>query len=128
MNNYETIVILTPVLSDDEVKRSVEDYKEYLKQHGAQIVHEELWGLRQLAYPIRKKTTGIYFILEFSGPADCVAPLELQFTRDENVMRYHTIRLDKFAVDYNERRRKGEIGRGRKTEKKSKETEETVSN
>lgn len=123
MNQYETIVILTPVLSDDDVKRTCENYKEYLKQHGAQLVHEELWGLRQLAYAIGRKTTGIYYLLEYSGANDLVANLELQFTRDENVIRHHTIRLDKHSIDYNERKRRGEIGRGRKTEKKDKTTE-----
>ncbi|MBC8046143.1 MAG: 30S ribosomal protein S6 [Fimbriimonadaceae bacterium] len=120
MNQYETIVILTPVLSDDDVKISTGNYKEYLKQHGAQLVHEELWGLRQLAYPIRKKTTGIYYLLEYIGPGNVVGNLELQFTRDENVLRHHTIRLDKYSIDYNERKRRGEIGRGRKTETKEK--------
>lgn len=118
MYQYETVVILTPVLSDDDVKRTCEGYKEYLKQHGAQIVHEELWGLRQLAYPIKRKTTGIYYILEYSGNGNIVSPLEVQFSRDENILRYHTISLDKFAIDYNERKRRGEIGKGRKQEEK----------
>ncbi|MFN0276919.1 MAG: 30S ribosomal protein S6 [Chitinophagales bacterium] len=118
MYQYETVVIFTPVLSDDDVKRTCELYKDYLKQHGAQIVHEELWGLRQLAYPVKRKTTGIYYILEYQGNGTEVSQVEVQFSRDENVLRYHTIRLDKFAIDYNDRKRRGEIGRHRKTEEK----------
>lgn len=122
MYQYETVVIFTPVLSDDDIKKTCELYKDYLKQHGAQVVHEELWGLRQLAYPVKRKTTGIYYILEYSGGGESVSQLEVQFTRDENVLRYHTIRLDKFAIDYNERKRRGEIGRKKTDEKKAAET------
>ncbi|HAE35243.1 MAG: 30S ribosomal protein S6 [Chitinophagales bacterium] len=114
MNQYETVVVLTPVLSDDDVKRTLEGYKELLKNNGAEMVHEELWGLKQLAYPIKKKTTGIYFVMEYKASGEAVAKMEVQFNRDEQVLRYLTIRLDKFSVDYNERKRRGEIGKNRK--------------
>jgi small subunit ribosomal protein S6 len=114
MNQYETVIVLTPVLSDDEAKRSLEVYKEMLTGLGAEMVHEERWGLKQLAYPIKKKTTGIYFVIEYKAAADVMAKLELQFNRDEQMLRYLTIRLDKFSLDYNERKRRGEIGKGRK--------------
>ncbi|HCK22799.1 MAG TPA: 30S ribosomal protein S6 [Bacteroidetes bacterium] len=114
MNQYETVIVLTPVLSDDEAKRSLDVYKEMLTGLGAEMVHEERWGLKQLAYPIKKKTTGIYFVIEYKADANVVAKLELQFNRDEQMLRYLTIRLDKFSLDYNERKRRGEIGKGRK--------------
>ena len=114
MNQYETVIVLTPVLSDDEAKRSLDVYKEMLTGLGAEMVHEERWGLKQLAYPIKKKTTGIYFVIEYKADANVVAKLELQFNRDEQMLRYLTISLDKFSLDYNERKRRGEIGKGRK--------------
>jgi len=117
MNQYETVIVLTPVLSDDEAKRAIESYKEVLKGFGAEMIHEEAWGLRQLAYPIKKKTTGIYFVIEYKAETDSVAKLELQFNRDEQILRYLTIRLDKFSIDYNERKHRGEIGRDRKEKK-----------
>lgn len=115
MNQYETVVVLTPVLSDDDAKRAMEGFKDTLKEMGAEMVHEEAWGLRQLAYPIKKKTTGIYFVIEYKAPAEAVSKVETQFNRNEQVLRYLTIRLDKFSLDYNERKRRGEIGRDRKT-------------
>ena len=80
MNQYETVIVLTPVLSDDEAKRSLDVYKEMLTGLGAEMVHEERWGLKQLAYPIKKKTTGIYFVIEYKADANVVAKLELQRT------------------------------------------------
>jgi len=111
MNNYETTIILTPVLSDDEVKQSISSYIAFLKENGAEIVHEDHWGLKQLAYPIAKKTTGVYHWVEYKGPGDIVAKLEVQFGRDDKLLRFLTVRLDKFAIDYNERKRNGLIGR-----------------
>lgn len=123
MTQYETVVIFTPILSDEEYKRTAEAYKDIIKANSGEIVHEELWGLRQLAYPIKKKTTGLYFVVEYKGESNTVAKLELQFSRDENVLRFMTIKLDKFSTDYNERKRRGEIGK--KAEKKAKAVTET---
>ncbi len=111
MTQYETVVIFTPILSDEEFKRTTEAYKDIIKANGGEIIHEEPWGLRQLAYAINKKTTGLYLVLEYKGDSKMVAKLELQFTRDENVLRFMTIKLDKHSTDYNERKRRGEIGR-----------------
>lgn len=115
MNQYETVIIFTPVLSDDDVKRTEEAYKDFLRSNGGEIVAEEHWGLKQLAYNIKKKSTGIYYVLEYKGPSDINAKLDIQFNRDENVLRFATIRLDKYSIDYNERKRRGEIGRNAKT-------------
>ena len=105
MNCYETVFILTPVLSDDQMKEAVEKFKNVLQQDGAEIVNEEEWGLKKLAYPIQKKSTGFYCLLEFKGEPTIVKKLETAFRRDERVMRFLTFRLDKYAQEYAEKRR-----------------------
>ena len=105
MNCYETVFILTPVLSDEQMKEAVEKFKGVLTDNGAEIVNEELWGLKKLAYPIQKKTTGFYCLLEFKGEPTIVKKLEIAFRRDERVIRFLTFRLDKYAQEYAEKRR-----------------------
>ena len=105
MNCYETVFILTPVLSDDQMKEAVEKFKGVLLQNGAEIVNEELWGLKKLAYPIQKKSTGFYCLLEFKGEPTIVKKLDIAFRRDERVIRFLTFRLDKYAQEYAEKRR-----------------------
>lgn len=116
---YETVFILTPVLSDEQAKEAAKKFKKVLTDQGAKIVHEENWGLKKLAYPIQKKTTGFYHLVEFSGAGTEIAELELQFKRDERVLRFLTIALDKHAVAYNEKRR-GKAAEGAKDAKKKK--------
>jgi small subunit ribosomal protein S6 len=111
LNHYETTFILTPVLSEDDAKKAVSAYTDLLKSAGAELVHEEHWGLRNLRYPINKKTTGIYHLVEFKAPADAIKLLEIAFRRDENIFRYLTVRLDKYSIKYNEDKRAGRIGR-----------------
>ena len=105
MNQYETVFILTPVLSDDQMKEAVDKFKKVLTDAEATIVNEENWGLRKLAYPIEKKTTGFYNLLEFEADPTVVAKLETAFRRDEKVIRFLTFRLDKFAAEYALKRR-----------------------
>ena len=105
MNCYETVFILTPVLSDDQMKEAVEKLKGILTQNGAEIVNEELWGLKKLAYPIQKKSTGFYVLFEFKGEPTIVKKLETAYRRDERVIRFLTFRLDKYAQEYAEKRR-----------------------
>jgi small subunit ribosomal protein S6 len=105
MNNYETVFILTPVLSDVQMKEAVDKFKDILTAEGAEIVNEENWGLRKLAYPIQKKTTGFYTLLEFKGDPTIVAKLETQFRRDEKVIRFLTFRQDKDFEAYAAKRR-----------------------
>ena len=105
MNKYETVFILTPVLSDDQMKEAVDKFKKVLTDAEATIVNEENWGLRKLAYPIEKKTTGFYNLLEFEADPTVVAKLETAFRRDEKVIRFLTFRLDKFAAEYALKRR-----------------------
>lgn len=105
MNNYETVFILTPVLSDAQMKEAVDKFTGLLKQEGAVIVNEENWGLRKLAYPIQKKSTGFYQLVEFHANPDVIAKLETNFRRDERVIRFLTFRQDKFAAEYAAKRR-----------------------
>lgn len=104
-NRYETVFIMTPVLSDEQAKETVGKYKKLLTDAGCKIVHSDDWGLRKLAYPIQKKTTGFYHLFEFEGAGTVVADLELAFKRDERLLRYMTVALDKHAIAYSEKRR-----------------------
>ena len=105
MNQYETVFILTPVLSDVQMKETVEKFKGILAEQGAEIVNEENWGLKKMAYAIDKKSTGFYQLLEFKAEPTVVDKLEIGFRRDERVIRFLTVKLDKHAVAYAEKRR-----------------------
>ena len=107
MNNYEMMVIFTPVLSDDEFKSEQKKYAALVKDSSGSIVAENAWGLKSLAYPIRKKTTGLYWVLEFMAASDFNEKLKVQLLRDESVLRHLITKLDKYAVAYNERKRSG---------------------
>src|SRR4029078_7464197 len=109
LNNYETVFILTPVLSDQQMKDTVEKFKQVLKDNGAELVNEENWGLKKLAYTIQNKTTGFYNLVEFKAPSTIVNSLEVEFRRDERIMRFLTTVLDKHAVAYNKKRKKGDF-------------------
>jgi len=103
---YETVFIMTPVLSDDQAKETVQKFKKFLTEKGAEIKHEESWGLKKLAYPIQKKTTGFYHLFEFEAEGSIVSELEVNYKRDERVIRYLTVSLDKYGVEFVEKRRK----------------------
>ena len=105
MNQYETVFILTPVLSDVQVKEAVEKFKGILAAEGAEIINEENWGMKKLAYPIEKKSTGFYQLLEFKAEPTVIDKLELNFRRDERVIRYITVKLDKYAAEYAAKRK-----------------------
>ena len=105
MNQYETVFILTPVLSDEQMKETVAKFKKLLTDNGAEILNEETWGLKKLAYAIQEKSTGFYCLLEFKGEPTIVKTLETGYRRDEKVIRYQTVRLDKYAAQYAEKRR-----------------------
>ena len=105
MNHYETVFSATPVLSDVQTKELFGKFQGVITENGGQIVSSEDWGLRKLAYPIQKKTTGFYYLIEFEGEGDLVEKLETQYRRDERVIRFLTFRMDKYAVEYAEKRR-----------------------
>lgn len=105
MNQYETVFILTPVLSDVQMKEAVEKFKGILQAEGAEIVNEENWGLKKLAYPIQKKSTGFYQFIEFKAEPHVIDKLEVNFRRDERVIRFLTFKQDKYAAEYAAKRR-----------------------
>ncbi len=105
MNNYETVFILTPVLSEVQMKETVDKFIGVLQKEGAEIVNHENWGLKKLAYPIQKKSTGFYQLVEFRATPETIAVLETQYRRDEAVLRFLTFRQDKFAAEYAAKRR-----------------------
>ncbi|MDR2475042.1 MAG: 30S ribosomal protein S6 [Bacteroidales bacterium] len=105
MKQYETVFILTPVLSDAQMKETVDKFKNLLLAEGAEILNDENWGLRKLAYPIQKKSTGFYQLLEFTAEPEVIAKLELNYRRDERVIRYLTFCMDKYAAEYAAKRR-----------------------
>ncbi|MBW8685496.1 30S ribosomal protein S6 [Chitinophaga sp. B61] len=107
MMNYELMVIFTPVLSEEDYKAAQKKFADLIKDNGGEVTHENPWGLRSLAYPIQKKTTGMYLVLEYSAPSDLNEKLKIQLNRDENVLRHMMTALDKYAVQYNNRKRNG---------------------
>lgn len=118
IQNYEMMLIFTPVLADDEFKTAQKKFTSLIEENGGEIVHENVWGLKSLAYPIQKKTTGLYVVIEFKAPTDVNAKVEVQLNRDESIMRHMITRLDKYAVAYNDRKRNAPA----KAEAKSEET------
>ncbi len=105
LNRYETVFIKTPVLSEEQAKETVTKVRDFLKEEGAKIVHEENWGLRKLAYPIQKKTTGYYHLFEFEAEGETINKLEVQYKRDERILRFLTMKMDKHAITYSEKKR-----------------------
>ena len=105
LNHYEAVFILTPVLSDVQMKEAVDKFKAVITDNGGTITNEENWGMRKLAYPIQKKSTGFYSLLQFDVEPAVIATLETQFRRDERVLRFLTFRLDKYAYEYAEKRK-----------------------
>jgi small subunit ribosomal protein S6 len=121
LKNYETLFILNPVLSDEQMKDTVEKFIKVLKDNGAEIINEERWGLKKLAYPIMHKTTGFYNLVEFKVDSQAITALETEFRRDEKVMRFLTTVLDKHALEYNAKRRRGEFNKKDKEESRKEE-------
>jgi small subunit ribosomal protein S6 len=106
LKHYETVFVMTPVLSDDQMKETVAKFKKILTDNGSEIVFEDNWGLRKLAYPIQKKTTGFYYLIEYKAPGTLISKLEVEFKRDERIMRFLSLVLDKHSIAYAEKRRK----------------------
>jgi len=109
LNHYETVFIATPVLSEAQMKEAVTKFKGIITDNGGEIVHEENWGLRKLAYPIQKKTTGFYHLIEFKAEGALIEKLEIQYRRDERIIRFLTFRMDKYAVEYAEKKRSAKV-------------------
>ncbi|MBP1646420.1 MAG: ribosomal protein [Bacteroidetes bacterium] len=107
VRQYETVFIMTPVLSEQQIKETVQKYQSLLTESGAEIVYENNWGMRKLAYPIQKKSTGFYYLIEFKAEGELIAKLETTYKRDEKLLRFLTVSLDKHAIAYNEKKRSG---------------------
>ena len=120
MQQYESVIILTPLLSEDAVKEVIAKFNNILTEGGAEIVYEDNWGLRKLAYPIQKKSTGYYHLTEYKAPGELISKLEVFYKRDERIMRFLTVSLDKHAIAYNEKKRSGAFNK-KKEESKTEE-------
>jgi small subunit ribosomal protein S6 len=105
MNRYETVFIMTPVLSAEQVAETVKKYRASIASNGGKIVHEDAWGLKKLAYPIQKKTSGFYHLIEWEAAGTAVIPFETEFRRDERIMRFLTTAMDKHHINYAQSRR-----------------------
>ena len=116
LNQYETVFILTPVLSDAQMKETVDKFRSVITQNGGEIVHEENWGLKKLAYPIQKKSTGFYHLIEFKAEGELIEKLEVQYRRDERIIRFLTFRMDKHAFEYAEKKRRTKVEQNLKEE------------
>jgi small subunit ribosomal protein S6 len=106
MNQYETVFIATPVLSEAQFKEAVTKFSNLITENGGEMINDEDWGLKKLAYPIQKKSTGFYHLFEFKSEPSFIEKLELEYRRDERVIRFLTFKLDKYAIEYSEKRRK----------------------
>ena len=115
LKQYETVFIATPVLSDSQMKEAVAKYTQLIKDNGGEVVYEEDWGLKQLAYPIQHKTSGFYYLIEFKADPQFVGTLETQYHRDERIIRFLTVALDKNAAAYAEKRRAGKAAKAVET-------------
>lgn len=111
MNRYETVFIATPVLSEAQMKEAVEKFKGLITENSGSIAHEENWGLKKLAYPIQKKSTGFYYLIEFEIDGEFISKLETEYRRDERIIRFLTFKMDKYSIAYAEKKRR------KKTEK-----------
>ena len=125
MIQYEVTFIVDPVLSGDEIKSTAKAYEDLLKDNGASIVNKDELGLKQLAYPIKKRTSGIYYVVEYNTPSGSFLPkMELSLKRDERILRFLNVRLDRYGIKYNEDKRNGLIGK--KRDKVKEEIKEAV--
>ena len=107
MQNYELMVIFTPVLSEEDYRSAQKKFASLVTDNGGEVLHENPWGLKSLAYPIQKKTTGLYWVMEYTAPSDFNEKLKIQLLRDESVLRHMFTALDKYAVEYNNKKKSG---------------------
>ena len=112
MRQYEVTFIVDPVLSGDEIKETAQTYVDLIQDNNNKVVHVDEMGLRQLAYPIKKRTTGMYYCVEFQNEDNAFIPkIELALRRDERIIRFLSLKLDKYGIEYNEKKRNGLIGK-----------------
>jgi len=114
MQQYETVFIATPILTEAQLKDLKGNFEKMITSNGGEIVASEEWGLKKLKYPIKRKTNGYYFVFEYKADGAFVSKFETEFKRSEDILRFLTVKLDKYGVDFNERRRKGEFNKEKK--------------
>lgn len=107
LRNYETVFVLTPVLSEEQLQETVDKFRSFLQERKAEIVHENKIGLKKLAYPIQRKSTGVYHLFEFKATPDVIGALEIEYRREEKIIRFLTFALEKHGVAYNDKKRSG---------------------
>lgn len=125
VNQYETVFIATPVLSEAQIKEAVNKFKDLITSEGGAIVYEENWGLRKLAYPIQKKSTGFYNLISFTADSQLIAKLETEYRRDERIIRFLTVKMDKYAIEYSVKK-KNQKSNTETTDDKSEKSEKTL--
>jgi len=106
MTTYETVFIINPVLSEGQVKETVKKFVDHIKANKGKITNEESWGLRKLKYLIQKKKTGFYYLIEFQADGQMINDFEVEFKRDDRIIRWQTIKLENFSLAYADRRKK----------------------
>lgn len=106
LNQYETVFICTPVLSEPQVKEAVKKFRDSITENGGEMLHEEDWGMKKLAYPIQKKSTGFFHLFEFKADPSFIGKMETDFRRDERIIRFMTVKLDKYAAEYSNKRKR----------------------
>ena len=106
LNQYEAVFICTPVLSEPQVKETVKKFRDLITSNGGEMIHEEDWGMKKLAYPIQHKSTGFYYLIEFKAAPEFINRFEIELRRDEKIIRFLAVRLDKYAAEYSEKRRR----------------------
>jgi len=111
LKNYETVFIVNPVLSEQQMKDTVAKFEDLVKSNGGDLYHTEHWGMKKLAYPINHKNSGFYHLMEYKVDPSFVRKLEIEFRRDENIIRFLTVHLDKYALEFSERRRQGKFNK-----------------
>ena len=116
MQNYELMVIFTPVLSEEDYRSAQKKFASLVTDNSGEVLHENPWGLKSLAYPIQKKTTGLYWVMEYKAPSDFNEKLKIQLLRDESVLRHMFTALDKYAVEYNAKKKSGVNSKTEKAE------------
>lgn len=119
LRNYETVFVLTPVLSEEQLRETIDKFRGFLQENKAEIVYEDKIGLKKLAYPIQRKATGVYHLFEFRATPDVISALETEYRREEKVIRFLTLALEKHGVEYNEKKRSGVWDTKEETKKKA---------
>jgi small subunit ribosomal protein S6 len=105
IRNYETTFLVKPGLDDAEYKDIIAKFTKFIIDNGGEVINQEIWGMRKLAYEIQRHSSAYYVFTEFRSNVDVNPVLEREYSFDERIIRYLTVKLDKDAAAWNERRR-----------------------